>query len=283
MAETITVRKSPSIMSTIRNNWTMSLLRTYRPYMTVPAVLKFRKMILKNERQTGSPKRLVRLSMRTTIPGKLWMRESGSDISTFHEVVIRQVYRAAAVHARDARFIMDLGANIGLASRYFLTAAPRSKVFAVEPQVETFAVLARNMQEEIRRGRCEVLHGAAWNTNGRICLEAPPHGADFDSVRVANNSFNIDCLTIPSFTMSSLLQRCGFPHIDLLKVDIEGAEIQLFQNDTSWVDRVRSIAIEFHGNSRIESRFDELMQRFGFQVDDSHAHTVYAFRAASAE
>ena len=78
--------------------------------------------------------------------------------------------------------------------------------------------------------------------------------------------------------MNEVLARSGFPYADLLKVDIEGAEVELFRGDLTWLDRTNAIAIEFHQDSRRESRFDAIMQEHGFDIDDSHRHTVLAIR-----
>jgi hypothetical protein len=76
--------------------------------------------------------------------------------------------------------------------------------------------------------------------------------------------------------MQSIYQRSGFQEVDLLKVDIEGAEVQLLQGDLSWLDHVRVVAIEFHGDSRKESGFDEIMK--GRRIIDDSSHTTLAIK-----
>jgi hypothetical protein len=83
---------------------------------------------------------------------------------------------------------------------------------------------------------------------------------------------------VQGFSMGQILEKAGFDRIDLLKVDIEGAEVRLFSGELEWLHRVGAIAIEFHGDSRARSGFDELMRRFGFVVSDNDPHTVVAVR-----
>lgn len=78
--------------------------------------------------------------------------------------------------------------------------------------------------------------------------------------------------------MNQILADSGFPHIDLLKVDIEGAETQLFADNLEWLEHTRMIAIEFHGDSREESGFDETMKRYRFRVIEANSHTTLAIR-----
>jgi hypothetical protein len=83
---------------------------------------------------------------------------------------------------------------------------------------------------------------------------------------------------VQGFTMEEILASSAFQQVDLLKVDIEGAEVELFRNDLGWLDRVGAIAIEFHGRSRDESGFDQMLTEHGFKVCAEDSHTVLAIR-----
>jgi hypothetical protein len=50
--------------------------------------------------------------------------------------------------------------------------------------------------------------------------------------------------------MRSLLGRSGFPRIDVLKVDIEGAELELFTGPTDWLASVDCVVVETHDRFR---------------------------------
>ena len=78
--------------------------------------------------------------------------------------------------------------------------------------------------------------------------------------------------------MAEIVAESTFDRIDILKIDIEGAEVQMFRSDLGWLDRVRSILIEFHGNSRAESKFDSIVKHHGFRIREEDWHTVVAVR-----
>jgi hypothetical protein len=59
-------------------------------------------------------------------------------------------------------------------------------------------------------------------------------------------------------SIPALLEESGFAEIDLLKLDIEGAEAVLFSGDCDWLGRVRNIVIELHGEACRQSFFDAL-------------------------
>jgi hypothetical protein len=61
----------------------------------------------------------------------------------------------------------------------------------------------------------------------------------------AGEGQRVDALTIPQ-----IMERAGFNRISLLKIDIEGSELELFSGDTSWIERVDAIAIELHDGWR---------------------------------
>jgi hypothetical protein len=77
-------------------------------------------------------------------------------------------------------------------------------------------------------------------------------------------------------SMNDILKFAQFEKVDLLKVDIEGAEIELLGGDLAWLNHVGAIAVEFHGDSREVSRFDRIIRanRFGVRCEDRHTVLV---------
>jgi hypothetical protein len=84
--------------------------------------------------------------------------------------------------------------------------------------------------------------------------------------------------TMQGFPINRIINDSGFERVDLMKVDIEGAEVELFTGDTDWLKKVGAVAIEFHHDSRAVSRFDEITGAYGFRIYDQDAHTVLAVR-----
>jgi FkbM family methyltransferase len=219
--------------------------------------------------------------MRRPIAGDVWIREEGSDIDTFREVVSERVYEEVTRRIPDCRYVIDLGANIGLATRFFAARYPGCRILAVEPHEGNFAVLERNVAGLVEQGRCRTLQAAVWDHRSRLAVAAPSGGEDRYSGMFVREASGDDTRCVDAVTMPELIERSGFPAVDILKVDIEGAEAGLFRGDAGWLERVRAIAIEFHGDSRQRSGFDGVMERRGFAVHDRDAHTVVAVRPDS--
>jgi hypothetical protein len=80
--------------------------------------------------------------------------------------------------------------------------------------------------------------------------------------------------------MGSLVAWSGFAQIDLLKVDVEGAERHLFAGDVTWLQNVQRLLVEWHGDSRQASGFDAIVCAAGFVVRELDDHTTYAYRGS---
>lgn len=258
--------------------WSVRFLADHVPYMTFGSALRYRKFTLRENANQQRKDAVVQLSMKAPFTGEVWLRELGTDNYTFKEVAIEQNYAHAAKAAPDAKYILDIGANIGLATRYFSAVFPEVKLFCVEPDPDNFAMLNRNTLELQKAGRVKTIQAAVWMVDGPVDVGLPPEGGGFDAVQVKDVVQGSGGRMVPGFTFASLIQQSGFPHIDLLKLDVEGAEAHLFEETASWLPKVNVLAIEFHHDTRKTSRFDQVMQEHGFIIEDQHPHTVLAIR-----
>lgn len=249
-------------------SWTLEFMRAWSPRMSFPSVLRYRKLVIRQENpRTGD---LIPIRLKLPFPARIVLREATTDFWTWHEVLIDQVYACVVEHIPSCKTIIDLGANIGLSTLYFAHAYPEAKLFSVEAEASNFSLLKKNLAELIRAKRCDAILAAAWNRDGVVfqTLSIPQKHDRNQYGERRDSSRSVDAVS-----MQTVLDRSGFDQVDLLKVDIEGGETALLQGDTSWLQRVKAIAIEFHGNSRAETRFDDLMR--GRAIIEG-GHTVLA-------
>ena len=85
------------------------------------------------------------------------------------------------------------------------------------------------------------LQAALWSENTTIHLIDPGAGAWGFMTEPAGEGH-----TILAITVDRLMSDHGIDHIDILKVDIEGAEKEVFADTSAWIDRVDSIIVELH-------------------------------------
>jgi FkbM family methyltransferase len=272
--------KSDFMFSSLRKSWSIAFVLKHMEHMSIGSTIRYWNWTRRRSRTKDcSGDGLMRLRLKKPFAGDVWLRTAGSDGWTFQEILISQVYKRVVEKVASCRYLIDLGANIGLASRFFAYSYPECRIFAIEPLTENFCQMERNLRPLLRSGRCHAKRAAAWGSNSNLMLAPVPLGNAFDSVHVASPSLSERGESVDGYTMSALLEQSGFPHVDILKIDIEGAETELFKGNLQWLGRVKTIAIEFHQNSRMVSGFDEIMQRHGFSVDETDSHTVIASRS----
>jgi FkbM family methyltransferase len=247
--------------------------------MSLRSVLRLRDYELRSSKGKQVEGRLLELNMKWPVRGRVSLREVGSDILTFEEVMKQQVYRSILTKLPHCETVIDLGANIGLASLYFARQYPSCRLVAVEPNPDTYRMLTTNLGELVEQGRCRTVNAAVWGSEKMLVADGaqdPEHYSAFATKEA--NPGERSGETMKGLPVQTIINDSGFTKIDLLKVDIEGAEVELFKGDLAWLRNVNSIAIEFHGASRKECKFDELSRDYGFHIHDQEAHTVLAVR-----
>jgi FkbM family methyltransferase len=136
--------------------------------------------------------------------------------------------------------ILDLGANIGYASVYFAVRWPQARILAVEPATSNLDLLAKNTRPW---NRITCLQAAVWSHPSWVQVANPKAAPNAFRMSESHDSQNGN---IPAYTISQLIERQGCSHLDLLKMDVEGAEAEIFQSGTAWLDRVKVLIIELH-------------------------------------
>ncbi len=173
------------------------------------------------------------------IRNPIHIRVRTSDEAVYAEILLQGGY--AFDLPFSPRTIFDVGANIGLASIYFAHRYPQAKIVAIEAEPSNFALLARNVRPY---PAIIPVHAALWNRDGKISVSDPDpasgiagkwgfitHEGSGDQVRAV--------------TMRTLMKEHHMPSVDLLKIDIEGAEKEVFEA-CDWMHNVRSMMIELH-------------------------------------
>jgi FkbM family methyltransferase len=158
--------------------------------------------------------------------------------------------------AQKLRFL-DLGGNIGLTACYFLSTFPLAEVCSVEPDGENFTLLQTNVSQFAARARA--LRAAVGAHPGRASLR-PAGAAHSVTVDLLNSQGDVNVLTV-----SDILDQLEWDQVDVVKMDIEGSEWDIFAGPLDWLQRVRLVLIEFHGE-RDPAELTPLFLKQGFQL-----------------
>jgi FkbM family methyltransferase len=141
-------------------------------------------------------------------------------------------------------------------------------------------LLKSNLSASLSQALCHSVQAAVWSDGAQLAIAKPESKGHVNQFRVKPVVSDVDShMRVLGMTIQQIIEMAGFESIDILKVDIEGAEVELFKGNTDWLSRVQWLAIEFHDASRKESNFDYLMSERGWKILDESTHTVVAGRA----
>jgi FkbM family methyltransferase len=172
------------------------------------------------------------------------LRVPSSDVPTYRQIFINKDYDFLVQH--EPEVIIDAGANIGLASIYFANKYPNAKIIAIEPEKSNFAILMRNVAPY---SNVTPLQAALWNKSEQIQVTDPGHGKwAFRTEECTSGSAksNLALHMVAGMTVNDIMGKFHIHDVDILKIDIEGAEKEVFSDTSTWIDKVDSIIIELH-------------------------------------
>ncbi len=133
--------------------------------------------------------------------------------------------------------IVDAGANIGMETIRMRHFHPRARVWAIEPDAQNYAVLLKNAEQDAPW--IETLPQGVWPSETGLKMLPGATNEGFSARPVAPD----ETADVSAITMNAILARVG-GEIDLLKMDIEGAEYEVFGRNTEWVDHVKAFIFE---------------------------------------
>jgi FkbM family methyltransferase len=187
------------------------------------------------------------------------LREETGDLFIFYEVMAFGAYNLpeTLVAAKDVRTIVDCGANIGMTALYWSDRYPAAQIIAVEPDPANYAVLCHNVQGIARITPLQAAVVGEPRASVRFSIGRPAWG----NAIVAATDAGID---VPAMTLRQIMLHHGLNRIDILKVDIEGGEEDVFAHP-SFLNTVGLVAIELHGAYGLD-RFQADVAPHGFRV-----------------
>jgi FkbM family methyltransferase len=194
-------------------------------------------------------------------------------MSVFHQVFIRQEYSCLR-WLKEPPLVLDLGANVGFSAAYFLSVFPRARIVAVEPDESNLAICKANLSPY--GDRVLLLHGAVWSRPAtlRLLKGTFRDGREWTTQVEELIEEKGGSARVQAWDVGSLIDMSGDNTVDLLKVDIERAELSVFgESAGSWLHRVRNICIELHGKD-CEEVFFAALKDFDYELEHSGELTI---------
>jgi FkbM family methyltransferase len=184
-----------------------------------------------------------RQEYRLTVPGlrgPILLRGKTSDRLTFQKIFVDGEYLFDLDFT--PRVILDGGANVGYSSLFFAQLFPQALIIAVEPEADNFRLLTQNTAAY---SNIRPIQKALWPRRTNLVIENPSGEPYAFRVR---ESATTEVGAIPTATIEQLLHEAGVEWLDLLKLDVEGAEKELFEDPARdrWLGRTRALILEPH-------------------------------------
>ena len=162
-----------------------------------------------------------------------------SDIYTFQEIFIRRDYEYD--FPRPVRTIIDAGSNLGYAAIYFARKYPKARIICLEPDPENFSFVEKNTAGY---DQITAVNKALWKSNDDIVIINPQsHNRGY----MVGEQQGDEATTLGAISPTSLMSAFNLEEIDIFKIDIEGAEQEVFEADPEvWLSKTNSLFIELH-------------------------------------
>lgn len=169
----------------------------------------------------------------------LIIRKGTSDQEVFMSIFVLREF--ALPISIQPKLIIDAGAYTGLSTLYYATKYPGAKIIAVEAERSNFEVLE---QHTSRLERVKRVYAGLWHRKGYLKIVDRGTGKWGFGVEEVEQGKDFD---IKATDIATLLNDSGFAKIDILKLDVEGAEKFIFShNSKQWIEKTNVMVIELH-------------------------------------
>lgn len=165
-------------------------------------------------------------------------------VGTDDLTVLRQLFGDNELNIsleNEPRTILDAGGNVGYAALYFHRRYPWAQIYSIEPESSNIEIFKMNCA---KYDQIHLIEGGLWPRSTYLKISNPDSRKD--GFRVEEYKEYIDH-GIKAYTVNQILNMFNIEQVDLLKVDIEGAEKELFsENVDQWLPQVKVVMIELH-------------------------------------
>ncbi len=220
---------------------------------------------------------LRRSGLKFKVRGKM-------DIWSLKETLLDRFYERYGFAVQDGWTIVDIGGGIGDYSIFAAHERDRAKVLAFEPFPESYRLLQDNLNLN-QMFNVEISALAIASREGQLQFA----GGMVDPLSRQTSTVSEDSagntLFVEAINLESVLERPGFGHIDLIKLDCEGAEYDILLNAPAAVlEKIERIVMEFHDGVTSFNHIDlvKFLTRHGYQVEfwENYAHANIGYLRA---
>lgn len=219
-------------------------------------------------------------AVNTVVAGvSLWLRTYSSDLNVAVEALVIGEYDV--IRCDRPEVIIDAGANIGTSAIAFARRYPNAKIYSIEMEKANYDLLVKNTKSF---SNIIPIHAAIAASNGRRIIRNRATGSwGFTIIQEEGSvkpSLDSEC-SIETITLDQLVLVHNMPKIDILKMDIEGAEKEVLEAGGDWVGKTDILMVELHDRICMGCDRAFYLATADFQHFEKFGEKVCAYRVKS--
>lgn len=196
-------------------------------------------------------------------------RATGLSIShIFVQIFKNKEHRAiSGFRPADSKVIVDVGANEGYYA-HSLARGTNAIIYSLEPNPIAYNLLCKNIEVNNLKNVIP-LNYAVWSSKKISEINIIPQVTSVGTMSLIPSSFMFEAMDrvkkvpVQTITLVDLVEMYGLTHIDLLKIDVEGGELEVFKGGLPILDIVDRIVLEYHSQD-IRREVTELLAQHGY-------------------
>lgn len=193
------------------------------------------------------------------IKNPIYVRKASSDVKLFKQILVYNEYEFA-LSSFNPSFIIDAGANIGLSSLFFARKYPSASIVALEPEDNNYSMLKKNT---IAYPNIIPIHAGLWTKKCKLEIVSYDVDSTGFMVREATSQ---TVQAISACSINDLLIQHSVTKLDMIKLDIEGAEREILTENNSWLEKTKIVIVELHDRKQpgCSHAFFSAFQKYDF-------------------
>lgn len=185
------------------------------------------------------------------------------DIETFDCVFEERCYDIAY---KSVKYVVDAGAHIGLSAIFYALKYPDAKILAIEPDDGNYELLVSNTRNF---PGIKTLKAGLWSHRTNLGISNPEDESwGFQVVEKKSG--------LKAITVQDAMRELDTEYVDLMKINIEGSEVEVLSSSRDWIDNVRFMLVSLHDDFRpgCTEALEKAISRRGFDKSDAVYSTL---------
>jgi len=203
---------------------------------------------------------------------KIKIVDSVSFLSMKRDIYDREMYKFKSKNQTPV--IIDCGSNIGLSIIYFKNLYPNSCIIGFEPDKMIFEILNYNLSQ-FKYSNIKLINKAVWNKEckTKFFSEKADEGRIIEDNSGYSNIEDVEKIRLRDFLNDK---------IDFLKIDIEGAEMEVLEDCKDLLKNVGNLFLKYHSSKNKVQNLDRILEiikmaGFKYYLGDSSLYSQYPF------